>query len=170
MTPITVTSNNFTAEVLESTQLVLVDFWASWCGPCKMLAPTVDALCAERSDLKVCKINVDEQFELAVRYQINSIPTLLFFKNGKAVRRAVGLRSKAEIALITSLRRMKAANNTGTTDIPNTTGRENVVHFSISAAKNRYAMIIRIQNFDRKKYSGIKTEAAPCFLTDAARR
>ena len=97
MTPTTVTNNNFTAEVLECPQLVLVDFWASWCGPCKMLAPAVDALCAERSDLKVCKINVDEQFELAVRYQINSIPTLLFFKDGKAIRRAVGLRSKAEI-------------------------------------------------------------------------
>ncbi len=97
MTPTTVTNHNFAAEVLECPQLVLVDFWASWCGPCKMQAPAVDALCQERADLKVCKINVDEQFELAVRYQISSIPTLMFFKDGKAVRRAVGLRSKAEI-------------------------------------------------------------------------
>jgi len=97
MTPMTLTNNNFTAEVLECSQLVLVDFWASWCGPCKMQAPAIDALCQERSDLKVCKINVDEQFELAVRYQISSIPTLMFFKDGKAIRRAVGLHSKAQI-------------------------------------------------------------------------
>ena len=97
MTPTTVTNNNFATEVLECPQLVLVDFWATWCGPCKMQAPAIDALCQERADLKVCKINVDEQFELAVRYQISSIPTLMFFKDGKAVRRAVGLRSKAEI-------------------------------------------------------------------------
>ena len=97
MTPMTLTNNNFTAEVLECSQLVLVDFWASWCGPCKMQAPAIDALCKERPDLKVCKLNVDEQFELAVRYQISSIPTLMFFKDGKAIRRAVGLHSKAQI-------------------------------------------------------------------------
>ena len=97
MTPMTLTNNNFAAEVLECSQLVLVDFWASWCGPCKMQAPAIDALCQERPDLKVCKLNVDEQFELAVRYQISSIPTLMFFKDGKAIRRAVGLHSKAQI-------------------------------------------------------------------------
>ena len=100
MTPTTVTNHNVTAEVLECPQLVLVDFWATWCGPCKMQAPAIDALCQERADLKVCKINVDEQFELAVRYQISSIPTVMFFKNGKAVRRVVGLRSKAELEQI----------------------------------------------------------------------
>ena len=67
MTPMTVTNHNFNAEVAECSQLVLVDFWASWCGPCKMIAPIVDELCQTRSDIKVCKINVDEQFELAVR-------------------------------------------------------------------------------------------------------
>ena len=100
MTPMTVTNHNFNAEVAECSQLVLVDFWASWCGPCKMIAPIVDELCQTRSDVKVCKINVDEQFELAVRYQISSIPTVMFFKNGKAVRRVVGLRSKAELEQI----------------------------------------------------------------------
>ena len=100
MTPMTVTNHNFNAEVAECSQLVLVDFWAAWCGPCKLIAPIVEELCNTRSDVKVCKINVDEQFELAVRYQISSIPTVMFFKNGKAVRRVVGLRSKAELEQI----------------------------------------------------------------------
>ena len=100
MTPTTVTHHNFTQEVAECSQLVLVDFWAAWCGPCKLIAPIVEELCSTRSDVKVCKINVDEQFELAVRYQISSIPTVMFFKNGKAVRRVVGLRSKAELEQI----------------------------------------------------------------------
>lgn len=97
MKPITVTGGNFSAEVLECPQLVLVDFWAAWCGPCKMQAPIVDQLCASRSDVKVCKINVDEEFELAVRYQVSSIPTLMFFKEGKPVCRAVGLREREEL-------------------------------------------------------------------------
>ena len=100
MTPMNVTHHNFTEEVLNANQLVLVDFWASWCGPCKMIAPIVDDLCASRPDIKVCKVNVDEQFELAVRYQVSSIPTLMVFMGGKAVRRVVGLRSKAEIEQI----------------------------------------------------------------------
>ena len=100
MTPMTVTNHNFNAEVAECSQLVLVDFWASWCGPCKMIAPIVDELCQTRSDVKVCKINVDEQFELAVRYPVSSIPTLLFFREGMVVRRVVGLRSKAEMEQI----------------------------------------------------------------------
>lgn len=100
MTPMTVTNHNFNAEVAECSQLVLVDFWASWCGPCKMIAPIVDDLCETRTDIKVCKVNVDEQFELAVRYQVSSIPTLMVFLGGKAVRRVVGLRSKAEIEQI----------------------------------------------------------------------
>ena len=100
MTPLAVTNNTFAAEVLDCKQLVLVDFWAAWCGPCKMIAPIVDDLCASRPDIKVCKVNVDEQFELAVRYQVSSIPTLMVFMGGKAVRRVVGLRSKAEIEQI----------------------------------------------------------------------
>jgi len=74
MTPLSVTNNTFSAEVLDCKQLVLVDFWASWCGPCKMIAPIVDELCQTRSDIKVCKVNVDEQFELAVRYQVSASP------------------------------------------------------------------------------------------------
>ncbi len=97
MTPTTVTHNNFQAEVLDCRQLVLVDFWASWCGPCKMQAPAIDALCDRRTDIKVCKINVDEQFELAVRYQITSIPTLMFFKDGQVVKKAVGLHTQEAI-------------------------------------------------------------------------
>ena len=97
MTPLSVTNNTFSTEVLDCKQLVLVDFWASWCGPCKMIAPIVDELCQTRSDIKVCKVNVDEQFELAVRYQVSSIPTVMLFMNSKLVRRAVGLRSKAEL-------------------------------------------------------------------------
>ena len=100
MTPMTVTNHNFNDEVAACPQLVLVDFWASWCGPCKMIAPIVDELCQTRPDIKVCKINVDEQFELAVRYQVSSIPTLMLFRGGKVVRRVVGLRSKAEIEQI----------------------------------------------------------------------
>jgi thioredoxin 1 len=97
MTPLVVTNNTFAAEVLDCKQPVLVDFWAAWCGPCKMIAPIVDELCQTRSDLKVCKVNVDEQFELAVRYQITSIPTILFFKEGRVARQAVGLHSKAQL-------------------------------------------------------------------------
>ncbi|MBR5538049.1 MAG: thioredoxin [Clostridia bacterium] len=100
MTPLSVTNNTFAAEVLDCRQPVLVDFWASWCAPCKMIAPIVDELCAARADIKVCKVNVDEQFELAVRYQVSSIPTLMVFLGGKAVRRVVGLRTKAEIEQI----------------------------------------------------------------------
>lgn len=97
MAPLDVTKNNFDAEVLESSQLVLADFWATWCGPCKMQAPVLDELCQERGDVKFVKVNVDEQFELAVRYQVSSIPTLIFFKDGKVVRKAVGFREKPEL-------------------------------------------------------------------------
>ncbi len=97
MSVITVTDKNFTQEVLQSDRPVLVDFWASWCGPCKMLSPIVDEIAEERSDIKVCKINVDEEQELAVRYGVMSIPTLIVFRNGSASATSVGVRPKAQI-------------------------------------------------------------------------
>ena len=91
---IVITSDNFEKEVLQSEKPVLVDFWASWCGPCRMLAPTIDELALENDDIKVCKVNVDEQEELAATFGIMSIPTILAFKNGKAINQAVGVQSK----------------------------------------------------------------------------
>ena len=79
----TVNKDNFQQEVLESQKPVLVDFWASWCVPCKMLAPTLQQLADELPDLKVCKVNVEEEMELAQQYQVTSIPTLICFKNGQ---------------------------------------------------------------------------------------
>ena len=97
MSAIQVNKDNFQEVVLNSDKPVLVDFWASWCGPCKMQAPIVDALCQERADIKVCKINVDEEPELAGRYNVMSIPTLLVVKEGQVVNQAVGARPKSQI-------------------------------------------------------------------------
>ena len=93
---ITVTKDNFEREVLQAAQTVLVDFFATWCGPCKMIAPIVKEL-ADEGKAKVCKIDVDEQPELAIRFGVDSIPTLLIFKNGALVNRAVGYRSKDQL-------------------------------------------------------------------------
>ena len=98
MSEITITKDNFEAEVLKSHVPVLLDFWATWCGPCRMIAPTLSQIAEENAGrLKVGKINVDEEMELAVRFGIVSIPTLLVFKNGTLVNKAVGVMSKYQI-------------------------------------------------------------------------
>ena len=94
---IKVTSKNFKQEVLESNKTVLIDFYADWCGPCKMLSPIVDEVAEENEDIKVVKINIDEVQDIAVEYQIMSIPTLVVIKNGKEVNRSVGVIDKSEI-------------------------------------------------------------------------
>ena len=91
------TKENFTAEVLESDKPVLVDFWASWCGPCRMLSPTIEELSEELTDVKVGSVNVDEQNELAAHYGVMSIPTLIYFKNGKIAATSLGVRPKSAI-------------------------------------------------------------------------
>ena len=95
---ITLTEKNFQEEVLNSDKPVLVDFWADWCGPCRMLAPTIAQLAEEHAaDWKVGKVNVDNESGLAVRYEIFSIPTLLVFSKGQLVNRSVGVISKAQV-------------------------------------------------------------------------
>ena len=94
---ITLTKENFAQEVLQSDKPVLVDFWATWCGPCRMMAPVVEELDAEHPEYKFGKVNVDEQPELAQAFGIASIPTLLVIRDGRTVNRAVGVRSKEEI-------------------------------------------------------------------------
>lgn len=94
----TFNKTNFTEEVLNADKPVLVDFWASWCGPCRMFAPIIDAVAEEYPDeVKVGKINVDEENELAQQYRVASIPTLIMFKNGEAVKRSVGVISKEDV-------------------------------------------------------------------------
>lgn len=97
MAVINITLENFEAEVIKSEKTVLVDFWAPWCGPCRMLSPVVDEIGEERTDIKVGKVNVDEQEELAMRFGIMSIPTLIVFKNGGPVKKTMGVQPKAAI-------------------------------------------------------------------------
>ena len=92
-----VNKNNFDSVVKQSTKTVLVDFWASWCGPCRMIAPVLEEVAAERPDVKVCKVNVDEEQELAISYGVSSIPTLLVFKNGQLVNKSIGAIPKQKI-------------------------------------------------------------------------
>lgn len=87
-------NDNFKEEVLDSEEVVLVDFWASWCGPCRMLGPIMEEVGKET---KVCKVNVDEEAELAEKYSINSIPCVIAFKDGKEISRSIGLKSKDDI-------------------------------------------------------------------------
>ena len=98
MAELNITALNFETEVLQSDKPVLLDFYANWCGPCKMLAPVLHEIAEENADtLRVGKVNVDEQMELAMRFQVDSIPMLVLFKDGKAVAKTVGYRSKEEL-------------------------------------------------------------------------
>ncbi|WP_318361687.1 thioredoxin [uncultured Agathobaculum sp.] len=97
MAVITITKENYENEVLKSDKPVLLDFWATWCGPCRMVSPIVDEIANERDDIKVGKINVDEQGELAMQFRIVSIPTLIVMKNGETANKAIGAMPKEEI-------------------------------------------------------------------------
>ena len=93
----TITKDNFENEIVKADKPVLVDFWASWCGPCRMLSPTIDEIAEEHPEIKVCKINIDDEAELAIRPGVMSVPTLMIFKNGEIAQTAVGVRPKDEI-------------------------------------------------------------------------
>lgn len=97
MSVLHVNQESFEKIIHESTKPVLVDFWATWCGPCRMLAPVLEEVAEERQDITVCKVDVDEERELALEYGISSIPTLLVFKDGKVTNKSIGVISKDEM-------------------------------------------------------------------------
>lgn len=97
MSVLNITVDNFENEVLKSEKKVLIDFWASWCGPCRMVSPIIDEIGEERSDIKVCKINVDEQGELAAKFNVMSIPTIVVMENGQIKNTSVGAIPKTQI-------------------------------------------------------------------------
>ena len=104
MSEITLTKSNFESEVLNYEGKVLVDFWASWCGPCKMIAPVVEEIANEfEGRVKVGKVNVDDEAELSIKYQVMSIPTILIFENGEITNKAIGYRSKEELVELLNL-------------------------------------------------------------------
>ena len=97
MSVLHITKENYEQEVVKSEKTVLIDFWASWCMPCRMVSPIIDEIAGEREDVKVCKINVDEQPELAAKFGIMSIPTLVVMKNGEITNKSLGARPKQQI-------------------------------------------------------------------------
>ncbi len=97
MSVLTITKDNFDKEVIKSDKTVLIDFWAPWCGPCRMVSPVVDEIAEEEKSIKVGKINVDEQPELAASFNVMSIPTIIVFKNGKIAKTSVGAKSKSAL-------------------------------------------------------------------------
>lgn len=97
MAVMNLTKENFKQEVLEAQETVLVDFWATWCGPCQMMSPVVEEIAQERTDVKVCKVNVDDQMELARQYRVLSIPTFLVFKNGEVAGSMMGAQPKEKL-------------------------------------------------------------------------
>ena len=97
MSAVNINKNNFQSEVINSDKPVLIDFWAPWCGPCRMVSPIIEEIADERSDIKVCKVNIDEEAELAAQFGVMSIPSLVVMKDGKIVNQSVGARPKNAI-------------------------------------------------------------------------